>query len=57
MKNVDSTHPEGPYISRVAWECAKFYQDPKNIQAFKEWLAKKRAAEKKAAEKAKEEGA
>lgn len=46
---LDSEHPEGPYISRVARECARFYQDPKNIQAFQEWLAKK-------AKKKKEEG-
>lgn len=39
---LDSEHPEGPYISRVARECARFYQDPKNIQAFQEWLAKRR---------------
>ena len=37
--------PEGPYISRVARECARFYQDPKNIQAFHEWLAKKKKEE------------
>lgn len=35
---LDSEHPEGPYISRVARECARFYQDPKNIQAFQESL-------------------
>ncbi len=42
---LDSEHPEGPYISRVARECARFYQDPKNIQAFQEWLAKKKEEE------------
>lgn len=42
---LDSEHPEGPYISRVARECARFYQDPKNIQAFQEWLAAKKKKE------------
>ena len=36
---------EGAAWARVARECARFYQDPKNIQAFQEWLAKKKKEE------------
>lgn len=48
---MENKHPEGPYISRVAWECAKFYQDPENIKAFYIWLKKKKADEKKETDK------
>lgn len=36
---------DGPYISQVAWECVKFYQNPENIRAFREWLAQKKKKE------------
>lgn len=44
---MDNERPEGPYISQVAWECVKFYQNPENIRAFHEWLAKKKKKEGK----------
>lgn len=42
---MDAERLERPYISRVAWECVKFYQDPENIKAFHEWLNEKRQKE------------
>lgn len=42
---MENERPEEPYISRVAWECARFYQDPENIKAFHEWLSRKRKKE------------
>lgn len=42
---MDPERLERPYISRVAWECVKFYQDPENIKAFNEWLNEKRQKE------------
>lgn len=39
--------PEGPYISLIARECAKFYQDPENIKAFREWLREKKSMREK----------
>lgn len=44
---MDRERPERPYISRVAWECARFYQDPENIKAFREWLREKKAMREK----------
>lgn len=44
---MDRERPEGPYISRVALECARFYQDPENIKAFREWLREKKAMREK----------
>lgn len=44
---MDRERPEGPYISRVARECARFYQDPENIKAFREWLREKKAMREK----------
>lgn len=38
---MDRKYLDGPYISQVAWECVKFYQNPENIRAFHEWLSKK----------------
>ena len=35
MEQVEK--PEGEYISWLAWEIVKFYEDPENIKAFKEW--------------------
>jgi hypothetical protein len=43
--DMDTERLERPYISRVAWECVKFYQDPENIKAFHEWLNEKRQKE------------
>lgn len=37
---MDNERLEGVYISRVAWECAKFYQDPENIKTFYALLKK-----------------
>lgn len=42
---MDRKYLDGPYISQVAWEYVKFYQNPENIKAFHEWLAKKKKKE------------